>query len=212
MPGLLTEITVQEGLAKERMLRKLVAALTYLQREDIKDPKQVIVRDLLPQEDLNSGDDNGWTTAHEWEQDFSSGTADADNQAYQIDSDNAAQGKVIGFVRIANQTTGTTQAREASFRNGTNGDQGIRDKVQLEPMNSKEEVAAYLADPVIYTLNEDGDVAVWMDAVNTEQLVFDGVVGEKVGDTISVQPVNPVISSDQEAHNLADKYLSAGAA
>lgn len=212
MPGLLTEITREDAAQKERSLRRLVAALTFLQREDIKNPREVIVRDILPADDLTSGSDNAWTTAvREWEQDLSGG-ADANAQAYQIDSDGNAQNKVIAFLRVANQTLGTTQAREVLFRLGTSGLQGIKDQLQIQGMQSNEVVAAYLAEPVIYLLNEDGDIAIWMDADNVEQLVFEGVVGEKVGETISTPMVNPLITSADEAQRVAGAFLETGQA
>lgn len=156
------------------------------------DDDELVVRGILPAEDLDSGDENGWADGGEWRQDWTSGGATAGqyNQAYKIDSNGRAEEKVVGFYGVSSMST-TVDARQLRFGSGTSGVQGVLHDANIEPMANDEESRALLMNDVVYGPEQKGNVAVYLDAVNDgKRLALHGFVAEPEGRAFS-RPAYP---------------------
>lgn len=159
---------------------------------DLGGAQDLVVRDILPHEDLQSGAQNGWNgTVERWVQDWNaSGTADAYNEAYEVDSSNRAEEKIIAFSSIT-LLDGNPVVEQVRFGAGTDGTQGVRRWFNVQSMQNDEEARGWMADAVIFGANADGNVEEYIDAKSDgHHTVYGGVVAEAVGKTIS-EPQNP---------------------
>jgi len=200
MAGILTQLTPKQRQTVEMELRREVGQRAMDSKSiEVNSPQGLVVRDILPAIDLDSGAENGWTdatgtTLNEWTQDWnSSGTADAWNEAYVIDSNSNAESKVVGFVAL-NEQSPSPEAAQVRFNSGSSGNQGVRDIAQLESLHSDDESTGYLTDAVIYGADQGGTIDVWLkdSASDGQALVIAGAVAEPVEENLT-QPSNPLL-------------------
>lgn len=196
MGHILTDVTTERVMQREQDLARDVARLAMQSKNiEVSTPENLVVRDILPAVDLNSGGDNGWTTADdEWRQDYSTAaSADAYNEAYEIDSDGNADGKIIGILGVSFLHADIV-TRQIRFGIGVGGNQGIKREFQVEGMEVDRESRGLFATDVVYGAEEDGNISHWVDAAEDgKRAVFHGVVAEPVEQTLSVA-VNPLLS------------------
>lgn len=147
-------------------------------------PDQALVREILPDEDLESGADSSWNgTDREWIQGGLS--IDVNNETYTIDSNSKAQNKVVvlyGFTNV-NADPITT---EVSMEDGT-GATFFRMNTQLleDP-----DVSNYVLfnEPQVYGTTEGGAINQWSDTdASDDHIVLLGKVAEPVGETLSTR-------------------------
>lgn len=151
----------------------------------------VVVRPVLPAKDLDSGTDNGWSTTEEWQQDWSAGsaTADAYNQAYDINSSGRAEDKVLVFYGLTHNSA-TVDTRQVRFLRGNNATEGVDTETNIEPLESDEESRGLLTEFIEYGADADGQIEQYIDAANDgKRLVYHGWVAEAVGENISAPSV-----------------------
>lgn len=144
---------------------------------------QAFVRDMLPNEDLQSGDDNSWDgNDREWVQ--SGLTADQNNETYQIDSNERAQNKVYVFYGLANVSSDPLTA-EVSFDDGTDA---RFFRVNTEVLEVTEVSDYVLFDKaVVYGNTENGDINQWPDGSGSDNVIYLAKVAEPIGETISTR-------------------------
>lgn len=176
--------TVEQQFQNELLNRYLNAPT------DATSAQGVVVRDLFPDADLESGDDNGWGgTSREWLQDLTGGSADAFNEVYTIDSNSGAEDKIIGILAFTFQDADPVTT-SIQFLSGSTGNQGVRDEVAVDALPNYDYSTGLLSDAVIYGYNQDGTIEQYITATDTEHVLYRGYVAEAVGETIS-RPTNP---------------------
>lgn len=149
----------------------------------------VIVRDLIPRLDLNSGTDNGWTAVitvdPRWLQ---SGLtlAGNPNNVYQIDPDNSAKNKAIAFYGITTVKSQPKTTRIKFMKGPEASGMGVKDYIDLEASYNEEQITCLLKDVVLYRPEEIGHIQQIVYADADENIVLLGKVAEKAGDTISL--------------------------
>jgi len=103
----------------ERAARQLVEQIAVQNISDISTAEDAHVRQILPNEDLESGDDNGYNgTDRVFEQTGLS--ADTVNEVYEIDSDLKADDKVVAIFAVTN-VSADPKTTELVFESGTGG-------------------------------------------------------------------------------------------
>jgi len=145
--------------------------------------EDVHVRDILPDEDLQTGSDNGWNGSDRvWSQGGLS--ADTLNEIYTINSDNKAEGKVIAFYAVQAQVADPATT-ELQFEDGTGS---IFERVMFqEAHQNQDQVLALFRNPILYDEGKDGVIQAWADAASSDELILHGVVGEDAGTTLGVR-------------------------
>lgn len=183
MPGLQAEATESDFRQREQQVAREVEQRVINQVSGANSSDDVHVRDLLPNEDLQSGSDNNWNgTNRVWLQ--GGGSADQLNEMYTINSDNKAEGKVIGIYAIQAQT-GDPNTTEVQLEDGTGS---IFERLMFqEAHNNQTEVSALMRNPVIYNEGKDGVIQQWLDNAADDELILHGVVGEKAGTTLGTR-------------------------
>lgn len=163
-------------------------------------PQEIVTRDVLPQHDFESGDDNGATVDgtgdNRWILDWAAGGASNNSwsEAYEIDSTNQADEKIIGFMGLQ-FSDGDPEERRLRFLKGTGGTQGVKGWFDLESMERDEEATGVFAHSVIYGPTENGSIEYFIEnALDGQRTLLLGVVGEAVGETIS-EPKNPLLGN-----------------
>lgn len=177
--GVLTAATVGDIAAVEQLTRKrLEKAALDSSEVDASRSNQVDTRQLLPDEDLQAGSDNDWNGEDPvWKQEGL--TADEYNSTYEIDSNDKGEGKVIAIFAITSKVE-DAPTTEIKFSTGTGGE---FERLQIEGMLTDEEDTLLLADPVVFSPTEDGQIEQWVDA-EEEEIILHGIVAEKVTETL----------------------------
>lgn len=150
----------------------------------ISGPDQAVVREILPDEDLESGGDSSWDgNDREWVQ--SGLSIDVNNETYTIDSNSKAQNKVVVLYGFANVNSDPITT-EVSLDDGT-GATFFRMNTQLlqDP-----EVSNYVLfdEPQVFGTTEGGAINQWSDTdASDDYLVLLGKVAEPLGETLSTR-------------------------
>lgn len=185
MAGIFTELRKRDLADAEDRLREEVYDRFIDAHSDADEAEDVVVRDILPAQDLEPGADNDWDGEdREWVQDFSDGTADDYNEAYVIDSDENAESKIIGIL-VVRQQSGTPITKQIRVRDGSDGSQGVRDILQVQGLISNEDATGVVTEMLIFGYNDSGIIEFYIDDTGTENIVFEGAVAESTGNTLS---------------------------
>lgn len=169
----------------------------------------VVIRRILPSEDLEPGGDNDWGSDREWRQDWSSGGASAGsfNEAYRIDHNGRAEEKLIVITNIAFLST-TVVTREIEFREST-GDRVAATNV--ESVEADSESSGFFSPPLFFYPGTQVETSInhWLESSSDAQRVqFGGVVAEPVDKTVS-DSSNPHVS-DRPTFGNANGFISRG--
>lgn len=205
MPGVLTEIGASRLQTAERQLRRQVAQRAFQNlSSEIDGPGEIVVRDIHPGLDLDTTSTNGWSTSDQaWFQDLSGGTTDGWNDVYQIDHSGQAENKVVGLLLFRNQTKSTTLS-EWRIQNNTDGSGGVRDRFQVEGLNSEEDATGVLVDPEMHIYGQNRDALLQAYSVGApqdgEQWVIEGAVGEVAGQNVQA-PDTPILNQNGEPND-----------
>lgn len=167
----------------ERRVEFVAAQLAVKNISDITSIDEVVVRDLIPQLDLESGAANS-ALENQWLQDTL--TADALNETYTIDHDARAQDKVLVVFAISNvaASPATTEVRIE------NNQGGVFEILQVEGLLTDEEVLGLLNDPIISATSTQNYAIEQYVTATSDQLVFHGKVAEEAGTEIADNPQN----------------------
>lgn len=193
---------------EQALMTEVTRRVQKSQSIEASDPEEIVVRDVLPQHDFESGGDNNVTVdgtgPEEWRIDWGSASATADSwaEAWEIDSRNQADEKVIGFIAVQ-FAAGDPNERALRFLKGTGGTQGVKDWFNLEKMENDEEGTGVFADAVIYGPTEQGSIEFWIeDSIDNQRTRLMGVTGEAVGETLS-EPKNPLLDRNRQNRSPA---------
>lgn len=149
--------------------------------EGVRNPDQALVREILPNEDLESGADNGWNGSdRDWVQQGLS--ADQTQTVYNINSNGAAQNKVIVFYGIANVASDPLTT-EIEYQDGTSATFFRLNSELLELTDVSDYVI--FNNEIVYGSTEDGDLIQWADAGGDDHVVYLAKVAEPLGETLS---------------------------
>lgn len=198
MPGLHAHASAGDFKQAEQNLAETLTERAINQLQGVNGPDDVHLRDILPDEDLEAGDDqvNGWNgTDRVWLQgDMSSAGL---MQSYQIDPNAKADGKVMGFYAISAEDADPATT-EVEFRDGT-GSTFERVAFQEAHQNQKR-VRALMRNPIIFNSDHAGEIYQDSDDTSTSQdtsglpgdfrgdaVIFHGFVAEKAGTTLGTR-------------------------
>lgn len=203
MSGIATNVRPQKWSGRERDVAVSVGQRAIDSKSiEVNSRDNLVVRQLLPAQDLESGTDNNWGGSNEnWIQDWSSGSGSANSygESYEIDSSNNAEDKVVGFYGITSLSA-ALDTEQLKFGMGTDGNQGVKREFNIEAMETDEESRALFTTPVVYGANEDGNIEHYLDAANDgKRVVFHGWVAEPVGETLSVATSPPGVGGGTPA-------------
>lgn len=176
--GVLVDHTTTDMATMERQVREGLLSLAVENISDINSRGDAVVRDVLPDQDLDSGTDNNWNgDDNEWTQD---GLAtDQFNETYALDSDGRLDGKIIAFYAVSNLDS-TPSTTELQFLTNTGG---TFERLQVEGLLVDEETTGMLADPVIFGATQDGAIEQYVTQTD-DQVVLHGAVVEPEGSTL----------------------------
>lgn len=208
MSGILTDVTTKRWMQRETKLARDVGQLAINSKSiEVDNPNNLVVRDILPADDLNSGANNAWNdtseanTTEEWQQDWATGTGtstDAYNEAYTIDSSSNAEDKIIGFMGLS-VLHPNNETHQVRFQMGQSGNQGVKREFNIESLETDRESRAMFLTDVIYDAKEHGTVDFYNEANNDgDRVILHGYVAEAVGETLS-EPSNPMLASGGNA-------------
>lgn len=142
------------------------------------------VREILPDQDLESGDDNGWNgTDNEWVQ--AGLTADQTNETYQIDSNAGAENKVLVFYGQANVASDVLTT-EQQYQD-TTGATFSRINVETLEITEVSDIILY-DEEIVYGPTEDGSLVQWPDSAGDDQMIYLAKVAEPAGKTVTQRP------------------------
>lgn len=201
MSGILTQVTEQRWMQRETSLAEQVGEIALASSSiEVESAENLVVRDILPAQDLNSGEDNGWSDdtednpSEEWRQDWGTdGTADEYNHAYSIDSGGLNEDKAIGFMGLTVLHSDNT-TRQLRFEAGQGGNQGVKREFNIESLETAEESRAMFLQPVLYDAKEHGLVDFYQSEVSDgDRVILHGYVAEAVGETLS-EPSSPQLA------------------
>lgn len=183
MPGLLTVAEDSDLKAAEQRLVSELRSRAKRQIEGVNSDGDVHVRDILPDQDLQSGGGNGWNGSdRDWVQ--SSLSATTLNEAYTLDSTDRAENKVIGFFAISSIASDII-TNEVELEDGTGS---TFERLQFEEAQTfSNGEYALLRNPVIFNEGKDGKIYIYPESAGTEQLVLHGAVAEKAGTTLGIR-------------------------
>ena len=180
--GVRVAASIGDLAAVEQLVRsRLETAAVNSSDVDGSTPDQIDTRQLLPDEDLESGGDNGWSgDVPEWEQIGLDATSYS--EIYEIDSDAKADGKIISVFAVTSAAA-SPSATEIKFSTGTGGE---FERLQIEGYLTDEEDTLLLSDPVVFDATEDGQIEAWNgeDSEQDEELILHGITAEKVTTTL----------------------------
>lgn len=164
----------------ERAARQLVEQIAVQNISDISTAEDAHVRQILPNEDLESGDDNGYNgTDRVFEQTGLS--ADTVNEVYEIDSDLKADDKVVAIFAVTN-VSADPKTTELVFESGTGG---IIERQNIQGLLTDPEDTLLFADPLVLGATQDGVINQYAESAGDDGVVYHGVVAEPTGKTIS---------------------------
>lgn len=183
MPGVQTFPTQSEIDNQEQSLKQELVNRAPNQISEIQNESDVHIRDILPEADLDqdhTDNDNGWNgTDRQWIQ--SGLTADQLEQVYEIDPNNKAENKLIGFMAFSN-INGTPLTSEIVFRDGTGS---VFERAQVQEVFTRgENTIALMEQPIIVNASESIFIDQWPTGAGDDQVVYHGAVAEKVGNTL----------------------------
>lgn len=145
---------------------------------DANNSDQVVVRQLLPAEDLVSGADNDWDG--EDERFVQTGLSAGENTVYEIDSKEKAEGKVVVFFAVTNRSADPLTS-QIQFSTGTGG---RFEQLQIEGLLTDEEDTLLQINPIIYGGSENGDVSLYSTDAGDDEVIFHGFVAESIDETL----------------------------
>lgn len=186
MPGLYTVAEATDiKAAEERMVSEL-RQRAKKQIEGVNSDSEVHIRDILPDEDLESGSDNGWNgTDRDWEQ--SGLTALSLNEVYTLDSTAKMEGKVLGIFAISSIASDIL-TNELVLEDGTGS---TFERLQFEEARTiSQGEYALMRNPVIFNEGKDGVIYLYPDGAGDEQIVLHGAIAEQAGRTIGTRSQN----------------------
>lgn len=164
----------------ERAARQLVEQIAVQNISDISTAEDAHVRQILPNEDLESGDDNGYNgTDRVFEQTGLAG--DTVNEVYEIDSDLKADDKVVAIFAVTN-VSADPKTTELVFESGTGG---IIERQNIQGLLTDPEDTLLFADPLVLGATQDGVINQYAESAGDDGVVYHGVVAEPTGKTIS---------------------------
>jgi uncharacterized membrane protein len=164
----------------ELAVRSLVEQLAIENISDVGDDEDVHVRQILPNEDLQSGDDNGYNgTDRVFEQ--TGLAADTVNETYEVDSDLKADDKVVAIFGVTN-VAADPKTTELVFESGTGG---IIERQNIQGLLTDPEDTLLFTDPLVFGATQDGVINQYTESAGDDGVVFHGVVAEPTGKTIS---------------------------
>lgn len=164
----------------ERAARQLVEQIAVQNISDISTAEDAHVRQILPNEDLESGADNGYNgTDRVFEQTGLS--ADTVNEVYEVDSDLKADDKVVAIFAITN-VSADPKTTELVFESGTGG---IIERQNIQGLLTDPEDTLLFADPLVLGATQDGVINQYAESAGDDGVVYHGVVAEPTGKTIS---------------------------
>jgi len=164
----------------ERAARQLVEQIAVQNISDISTAEDAHVRQILPNEDLESGADNGYNgTDRVFEQTGLS--ADTVNEVYEIDSDLKADDKVVAIFAVTN-VSADPKTTELVFESGTGG---IIERQNIQGLLTDPEDTLLFADPLVLGATQDGVINQYAESAGDDGVVYHGVVAEPTGKTIS---------------------------
>lgn len=187
MPGTFVNATadtiegVEEAARKEARERAASGLGGDVGEEDIH------VRDLLPQEDLEPGDDNDWDPdgdgAFQWSQE---GLEQGENVTYVIDSDENAENKVIVLYMVLN-TNDSPLTEQVEVRAGKRGQLGIRDHIDVQGYLDGEDTNVLFAEGATFRVKENAQIIQHVSDADggDDNLILGGVVAEEKGNTLT---------------------------
>lgn len=156
---------------------ELATDLTGIQSTD-----EIHVRDLLPQEDLETGGDNDWNGDDaEWTQ---QGLSEGSNTTYVINSNERADDKVVVLYLVKNRNAAPI-TNQLEVRAGRNGQLGVRDIVDLETMFTEDDAAVLLQEGMVFRHNESGQIIQHAAEAGDDNLILRGAVAEPRGNTLT---------------------------
>jgi hypothetical protein len=194
MSGILTDVTTERWMERSQRLARSVGNLAIESKSiEVSTPEDLVVRDILPSQDLNSGSVNGWSGTQEWQQGFATnGSPDAYNEAYTLDSSENLEDKIVGFYGIS-FLHADIQTHQIRFKGGKNGTQGVRREFNVESAETDEEGRALFLTDSIFGATEDGTIEQYVESANDGgRVVYHGYVAEPVGETIAEESHPPL--------------------
>ena len=187
MSGILADVTTERWMERARNLARSVGNLAIESKSiEVSTPEDLVVRDVLPYQDLDSGSANAWSGTQQWLQDLATnGSADDYNETYTLDSSGNLEDKVVGFYGISFLHS-DIQTHQVRFKGGKNGTQGVRREFNVEAAETDEEGRALFLTDAIFGAKEDGTIEQYVGS-NTDgnRVVYHGYVAEPVGETIA---------------------------
>lgn len=176
--GILIDPTASQIGSAESRVRQTVQAIAVSELASVNSPQDVTTRNLLPNEDLDSGADNGWNgTDREFTQ---TGLTAGLNEVYQIQSGGAAQDKAIAILAVSNLASHPITS-ELTFQNATGG---TFERLHTESLLLDSEVTGLLADPIIVKPDQDAVINQYAKEAGDDQVVYHGVVSESTNNTL----------------------------
>lgn len=169
---------VQAQQRAQRRAKDLATSITGVDSEE-----QALVREILPDSDLQSGGDNGWNgNDNEWLQ--SGLSADQTQTVYNIDSNNNAQDKVIVIYGLANVASDVLTT-EVQFLDGT-GATFYRVNTQVLEVAEVSDFLIFEQD-IVFGSTEDGDIVQWPNVAGDDVMIYLAKVAEPLGNTLSTR-------------------------
>ena len=180
MPGVKSSPPQREIDRYEQELKRHISQMAVKQFSEVSGTDGIHVRDILPEEDFQSGADNAWDgNTRYWAQNGLD--AGARNEVYEIDSDDRADRKLIGIFALSHVQNATISS-EVGFDDGT-GTRFERVNVQ-EVLNRDDDPVALLKQPIIFNATQEGSIYQWATEAGDDQIVYHGAVAEKAGRTL----------------------------
>lgn len=183
MPGLYTVAELSDIKAAENRLVSELRQRAKRQIEGVNSDGDVHVRDILPDEDLESGADNGWNgTDRDWAQDGL--TALTLNEIYTLDSRAKMENKIMGIFAVSSIASDII-TNEIVMEDGTGSTFERLQFEEAQTISSGE--YALLRNPIIFNEGKDGVLYAYPSVAGSEQLVFHGAIAEKTGTTLGTR-------------------------
>lgn len=176
--GVQQDATIQDRIQAQQKSREVVASLAA---DDLSETtmSEVVVRNLMPWEDFESGADNGWngTDAEHSQGGLSSGY----NEVYSVDSDENAENKAMVIYGVSD-LAGDTDVTEVRVTTPTGATIA---RIDLSGINLDDDGFALFDDALALKVDENVDIEFYStEDTNDEELKLEGAVAEKVGETV----------------------------
>ena len=186
MPGHMFAFDIGDIKEREEKAKRVAEEAAIAQVAEI-NATNVLVRDLIPELDLDPGSDNGWTTNEKWEQ---TTMTDGSNNAYVIRTTGGTYNRALDkAIAIYGLTTvkSTPISTRIKFLKGLEGSgMGVKDYMDIEPSYNQDQLTMLFKDVILYEPGEDGHIQLVVDGAGTEEIILLGVTAEKSGENISL--------------------------